>query len=138
MMMKTDPTPPAGCLLIYDGECRLCVTAKQGIEKLAAAGGPAPIRMITYQSDEARALLGERYGPGRPHAAYLVQPGGVIAEGLEAFLPLLPGVKGGWILLALFRIPLARPAARFLYRMVARYRYCLFGEVSSRDGRKSS
>ena len=85
--------------------------------------------MVPYQSQEAMQALGESYRPGRPNAAFLVRPDGEIARGLDAFLALLPGLKGGRILLALLSIPLVKPFGYLLYWFVARYRYTVFGKV---------
>jgi predicted DCC family thiol-disulfide oxidoreductase YuxK len=112
--------------LIYDGQCRLCVTAKQGIERL---GGNTAVRFVPYQSEEAACWLGSEYTPGRPAVAFLIEPNGQIRRGLDAFLPLLPGLPGGRILLTLLRVPLFRPLAHVLYRLIARYRYAWFGTV---------
>jgi predicted DCC family thiol-disulfide oxidoreductase YuxK len=112
--------------LIYDGECRLCVTAKEGIERL---GGEQDVRFIPYQSEEAARHLGNEYKPGRPDVAFLVEHDGRISRGLNAFLPLLPGLRGGRILSALLRFPLLRPPAYLIYRLIARYRYAWFGAV---------
>jgi predicted DCC family thiol-disulfide oxidoreductase YuxK len=115
-------------ILIYDGQCRLCVTAKDGIERL---GTPADVRVVPYQSQEAASRLGGAYQPGRPDAAFLVEADGTITKGLDAFVPLLPGLRAGWLLLALWRVPLLRPLAHQFYRLIARYRYRWFGEVRS-------
>jgi predicted DCC family thiol-disulfide oxidoreductase YuxK len=123
------------CLLIYDGRCRMCVTAKSGIERLT--GEQRELRMIPYQSEEAKRLLGVQYHGGRPEAAFLVKSDGTIASGLDAFLPLLPGLKGGRWLAKLFAIPLVKPLAHRIYRLVARYRYRLFGEVTLDRGNNS-
>ncbi|MBP0123868.1 MAG: DUF393 domain-containing protein, partial [Nitrospira sp.] len=80
---------PQACLLVYDGQCRLCVTAQQGLDRLGTRADTAPVRMVPYQSDEAKQALGEAYRPGRPDAAFLVRPNGEIARGLDAFLALL-------------------------------------------------
>jgi predicted DCC family thiol-disulfide oxidoreductase YuxK len=112
--------------LIYDGECRLCVTAKEGIERLGCDSG---VRFVPYQSQEAASRLGAEYKPGRPDVAFLVEKDGTISKGLEAFLPLLPGLPGGRVLSALMRVPPLRPAAYLAYRLVARYRYKWFGQV---------
>jgi predicted DCC family thiol-disulfide oxidoreductase YuxK len=114
------------CLLIYDGRCRMCVTAKGGIERLSEG---RQLRMIPYQSEEARQLLGPRHHDGRPEAAFLVTADGRIAGGLDAFLPLLPGLRGGRLLAALFAVPFVKPLGDRVYRWVARHRYKLFGEV---------
>ncbi len=118
-------------VVIYDGECRMCVTAKEGLERM---GGGDRARFIPYQSEEAVGRLGSRYKPGRPDVAYLVEPNGTIRPGLDAFLPLLPGLPGGRLLLALMRIPLVRPLAEWAYGIVARHRYAWFGTVKRGDG----
>ena len=117
------------CLLIYDGQCRLCVTAKEGLERLAIHADATPIQMIPYQSEEAKQALGDSYRPGRPNAAFLVSPNGEIARGLDAFLALLPGLKGGRVLSVLLSLPLVKPLGYLLYWFVARYRYSIFGIV---------
>ena len=126
-----DPSDRASqtCLLIYDGQCRLCVTAKKGLERLEPHAAAAPIRMIPYQSEEAKQALRESYRPGRPNAAFLVRPNGEIARGFDAFLSLLPGLKGGRALVVLLNLPLVKPLGYLLYWFVARYRYSIFGTV---------
>jgi len=115
--------------LIYDGQCRLCVTAKEGLERLGPAPQQSGIRFVPYQSEEAASRLGAEYKPGRPDVAFLVEPDGTISRGLDAFLPLVPGLPGGRVLHAILRVPLIRPLAYFAYRLVARYRYRWFGSV---------
>lgn len=117
------------CVLLYDGQCRLCVTAKRGLERLGTERPAEAVRMIAYQSDEAKRALGTRYCPGRPDVALLLYPDGRVAGGLDAFLPLLPGLKGGRVVAMLFRFPLVKPLAYVLYWLIARYRYSVFGEV---------
>jgi predicted DCC family thiol-disulfide oxidoreductase YuxK len=118
------------CLLVYDGECRLCVTAKEGLERHGTGNGIKLVRMIPYQSEEAQQVLGATYRPGRPEAAFLVHPNGDIASGLDAFLPLLPGLRGGRLIGTLLAVPIMKPIAYALYRLIARHRYRLFGAVS--------
>ncbi len=120
---------PQTSLLIYDAQCRLCVTAKEGLERLEAGTAACDIRMIAYQSEEARQALGAQYRIGRPDAAYLVDSDGKVAKGLDAFIPLLPGLRGGRFLTRLFGIPGVKHLGNILYRLVARYRYRLFGAV---------
>jgi predicted DCC family thiol-disulfide oxidoreductase YuxK len=73
--------------------------------------------------------LGESYRPGLPNVDFLVSPNGKIARGLDAFLALLPGLKGGRVLLVLLSLPLVKPFGYLLYWFVARYRYSIFGKV---------
>lgn len=119
------------CLLVYDGQCRMCVTAKNGLEQLGAG---SKVRMIPYQSEEAKEALGSRHQPGRPDAAFLVYPDGRVAVGLDAFLPLLRGLKGGQCAARLLALPVIKPVGHLLYRLIARYRYRLFGEVPLKKG----
>jgi predicted DCC family thiol-disulfide oxidoreductase YuxK len=123
--------PPAAqeCTLIYDADCRFCVAAKNGIENAAGHDRPVQVRFLPYQSEEAARRLGDRYLPGRPEAAFLVGKDGNVQKGLDAFLPLLPGLKGGKVLQRLIRIFWLKPLAYLLYRLIARYRYQLFGSV---------
>jgi predicted DCC family thiol-disulfide oxidoreductase YuxK len=116
--------------LIYDGACRLCVTAKAGLERL---GGAPTVRFIPYQSEEAACRLGADYKPGRQDVAFLVEQDGRINRGLDAFLPLLPGLRGGRLCLVLLKLPLMRPLAHLAYCLMARYRYHLFGRVPSKN-----
>ncbi|MBI4400277.1 MAG: DUF393 domain-containing protein [Nitrospirae bacterium] len=121
-------------ILIYDGQCRLCVTAKEGLERLGEEGvGPEKVRFVPYQSEEAARCLGSDYKPGRPDVAFLVERDGTISRGLDAFLPLLPGLRGGRVLLILMCVPPLRPLAYLAYRLIARYRYRWFGEVRPPD-----
>ncbi|HET7057935.1 MAG TPA: DUF393 domain-containing protein [Nitrospiraceae bacterium] len=113
-------------VLIYDAQCRLCVTAKERVEQF---GQDLDVRWVPYQSDEAVRRLGAEYRAGRPGVAFLVERDGTVKKGLDAFLPLLSGLRGGRMLQALVRVPLMRPVANLLYRLIARYRYRWFGSV---------
>jgi predicted DCC family thiol-disulfide oxidoreductase YuxK len=135
-MGEEHPPTADECILVYDGRCRFCVQAKEGLERLKGQNEPNAVQMIPYQSEKAREILGTTYRPGRPDVAFLVQPNGVIRQGLDAFLPLLPGIRGGRFLATFLSVPLVKPFAYLVYRFVARYRYLLFGEVplTSADG----
>jgi len=128
-MMDHPILAPNSCTVIYDGTCRFCVRSKEGIERLSRSDGPGSIRFIPYQSQEAQQTLGSEYRPGRPDVAYLVGADGRICQGLDAILPLLPGLPGGRLLAALFVMPLLKPIADRLYGFIARNRYRWFGAV---------
>ncbi len=132
-MAHDNPTPGPERILIYDGQCRLCVTAKEGLEHLEGSRLDGKVRFVPYQSEEAARCLGSEYRPGRPDVAFLVAAGGRVRRGLDAFLPMLPGLRGGRMLLALMQIPVLKPLADLAYRVVARYRYRWFGQVPSKD-----
>ena len=80
---------------------------------------PTSVRMVPYQSEEAKQALGESYQPGRPNAA---------------FLALLPCLKGGRVIAVLFIFPVVKPFGYLLYWFVARYRYSIFGQVPLAGG----
>ena len=131
-----NPSPVQACLLIYDGQCRLCVSTKQTLERAGAWRAGHDVRWISYQSDEARQALGSIYRPGRPAMAVLVKPSGEMCQGLEAFLPLVPGLPGGRVLLWLLQMSSIKRLAAWGYQLVARHRYRLFGKVQlPQDGR---
>jgi predicted DCC family thiol-disulfide oxidoreductase YuxK len=125
---KTNQINPSrasqACLLVYDGQCRLCVTAKKGLERLESHA-------------EAKQALGKSYLPGRPNVAFLVRPDGEIARGLDAFLALLPGIKGGKALSVFLSFAPVKPFGYLLYWFMARFRYSMFGQVSLARGSKN-
>lgn len=112
-------------ILIYDAECRFCVISKEAIEVGDTGTGA---RFIPYQAEEAARCLGSEYQPGRPDVAYLVEPDGTIRRGLDAFIPLLPKIRGGRFFLFILRLPFGRPIGKVLYQLIARYRYRWFGK----------
>ncbi|MBX3350034.1 MAG: hypothetical protein KF747_15015 [Nitrospira sp.] len=87
--------PLQACLLICDGDCRFCVSVKMGLERRGVDQTTTGIRFVAYQSEAARIAVGQQYRPGRPEAAFFVQPSGKILQGPDAFSPLLPHLRGG-------------------------------------------
>ena len=61
----------------------MCLTPKTGLERLS---GGQQLRIIPYESDESKQVLGTRYHGCRPDAVFLVTADGTIASGLDAFL----------------------------------------------------
>lgn len=117
-------------LLVYDAECRLCVSTKQKLEALGVVQAESHLRFLAYQSEEAKRILGPNYRSGRPDAAFLIQPSGEVFQGLDAFLPLVPDLPGGKLLLWWLRFPPAKRLAEWGYRVTARHRYRWFGEAA--------
>lgn len=117
------------CCLVYDAECRLCVSVKSTLERVGIEQAGDQVRFIAYQSEEAMKALGHYYCPGRPEMAFLIRPSGEVFQGLEAFLPFVRNFPGGKLLLWGLRFPFARRLAERGYRTIARYRYRWFGEV---------
>ncbi len=129
--LSGEPAVEPACLMIYDGECRLCVATKRKLEQAGVGHAGSGVRFVPYQTDEARRILGQHYRPGRPDMAFLVRSSGEVHQGLDAFLPVVPNLPGGRFLLGCLRIPLAKRAAEWGYRIIARHRYRLFGAVKS-------
>jgi len=119
--------PGRTCLLLYDGECRLCVFVKAKLDQLRVGHPATGVRFLTYQSEEAKMALGQDYRPGRPETAFLIRSSGEVLQGLDAFLPLIPTLPGGKLLLWWLRFPPAKRLAEWGYRMLARHRYQWFG-----------
>lgn len=118
------------CILVYDGECRLCVSTKQKLEALGIGQAESDIRFLAYQSESARRILGSNYRSGRPDAAFLVRPSGEVLQGIQAFLPFIPDLPGGRLLQWCLRFPSIKRLADWSYRVIARHRYRWFGEAS--------
>ena len=109
--------------LIYDDQCRFCTGAKEALERSGSA-----VRFVPYHSEEARLQLGDRYRPGRPDAAFLIEPDGDVREGAEAFMALPRGAVGR-MLATLARLPGLRTLVHLGYHLLARNRYRWFGAV---------
>jgi predicted DCC family thiol-disulfide oxidoreductase YuxK len=121
--------PKPDCLLIYDGNCRLCVSIKEKLEKITTGQAESDVRFVAYQSEAAKRILGSNYRFDRPDAAFLIGPSGEVFQGFQAFLPFIPNLPGGKLLLWWLRFPSARRLAEWGYGMIARHRYRWFGEA---------
>ena len=113
---------PPRYTVLFDGHCPICRKSvealgrwdRDGILEFLSAEDPAVYRRFPHLSDSA---LRE--------SIHLVGPRGRVWEGagaVEELLSVLPRLS--W-LRWLFRVPLARPVARRIYRWVARNRYQL-------------
>jgi predicted DCC family thiol-disulfide oxidoreductase YuxK len=115
------------CLLVYDGECRLCVSTKMALERRGVDQARTGVKFVAYQSEMARIALGQRYRLGRPETAFFVQPSGEVLHGLDAFPPVLPHLPGGTLVLWGLRLRIAHQLVEWGYRLLARHRYQWFG-----------
>ncbi len=119
------------CVLVYDGECRLCGFIKGKMEQVGLGRPGSDVRFLPYQSKKAADILGARYRSGRPDMAFLIQPTGEVLQGIDAFLPVFQHFPGGKLLSWGLRFPVAKWLAERGYRIIARYRYRWFGEARS-------
>ena len=109
--------------LFYDGGCNLCADSQLRVGKWAAKVHQ-PFEAVFLQSDEAvsKGYLGEEM---------ILEADGEVFRGPEAWLKLL------WIapaplrwLAGLCRFRWTHGVARLIYRLVARYRYVIFGRTT--------
>jgi predicted DCC family thiol-disulfide oxidoreductase YuxK len=110
----------------------MCVAAKTHLERWCEKDGHR-IAYVPYQSQEAEPWLGDLPRPSRPDVAFLVTEDGTVYRGLDAFVELLPHFEQGRFLSNLLKLPLMRPLARLVYRLLARHRYRWFGAVTPPD-----
>ena len=132
--MRNSPDIPKSpsnntCLLVYDGQCRLCVEVKHRLEKAGVGETGSDVQFAPYDSDQARQALGNRYQAGCPDVAFFISQTGQVREGLDAFLPLLPRIPGGRAFHWLLGFRLVKTAAEWAYRAVAGHRYRIFGKA---------
>ena len=124
-------SPKQDCVLIYDGECRLCVSTKEWLERVGGGVAASEVRFLSYQSEEAMKTLGNAYRPGRPDMAFLIQPSGKVLRGLDAFQVVVSNLPGWKFWLCVLRFPPTKWLAEWGYRTIARHRYRWFGEVKA-------
>lgn len=106
-------------VLIYDGECRICLRSIRWIQERERAGR---IRTLPYQDPEVAREYSWISRDELEGAMQLISPDGVRWEGAEAVeqvLGLIPYWRG---LAPLFRVPGVRVVARWVYGWVARNR----------------
>ncbi|NGZ03711.1 MAG: hypothetical protein CV090_11750 [Nitrospira sp. WS238] len=121
--------PEESCRLVYDAECRLCVSRRSKLERMTMGRAGTDIRFVAYQSEEAVKALRPHFCPGRPKTAFLIRPSGKVLRGVEAFLPFVPNLPGGKFLLWALRLPFVIPLAEWGYQIIASHRYRWFGSV---------
>ena len=113
-------------VLIYDAECRLCVSSKEWIEKWDRR---RRITFLPFQTTEAKVLLPELVEMTCMDAMRFVGPDGSISSGVDAFRKMLPFLPMGGVVSALFYLPGVSWLARKIYGHVAENRYRWFGRA---------
>ena len=108
--------------LVYDGDCRFCV---RSVGLVASWDRRGAVELVPFQ----RAGVGERF-PWIAESAYreamqLIGPGDETWSGAAAAERLAALLPGGRPLGCLFALPLARPLADRVYKLVARNRTLL-------------
>jgi predicted DCC family thiol-disulfide oxidoreductase YuxK len=117
-------------VLIYDGECPLCCTARDWVLKKSPHGS---IEALPCQSDERKNRFPQMEEAQCMEAMQLVLPDGDVLSGEKA-LPNLLSLLNGWKWLAGFLTwPLVRHTSPIVYRIIARNRLA-FSILISRKG----
>lgn len=106
--------------LYYDGGCNLCHVSQLRAERWAKRASQ-PIEIDVLQGDDAQ-------GKGYSDGLMTLEADGKIYRGAEAWLRIMEIAPWylrpvGWMR----HVPILHPIARFLYGVVARTRYALFG-----------
>jgi predicted DCC family thiol-disulfide oxidoreductase YuxK len=102
--------------VFYDGECRLC----SGTVAWALARDTAGrLRVLPYQSAEARAMLGEQNAARAARELLVWSPGEGVIGGSDAVAALLRRLPGWRPAGALLGAPPVRWIARPVYRAIA-------------------
>jgi len=119
--------------VVYDGECRLCLAT---VAKLRRMRTRSELRFVALQSvlsGEIAPWPGlEGVAPERLRAQlHVTDAEGRLYGGAEAVLRLLRDVPSLAWLGRLGALPGLRGVSRLLYRLVAKYRYRLFGTEAS-------
>ncbi|MFQ5950419.1 MAG: thiol-disulfide oxidoreductase DCC family protein [Nitrospiria bacterium] len=110
-------------ILIYDAECRLCVTSKGFLERWDRLH---QIKFLPFQSQEAEEIIPDMAGREGIDAMRYVD-GDHISIGVDAFRRMLPVLPLGRLLSVLFYLPGFQWCARSIYRVLAKHRYKWFG-----------
>jgi len=114
--------PPRRHTVLFDADCPICL---RSVEALKRKDKRRVLAFRSIRHPETPKLFPSLSPEALEQSIHLVSPDGKVREGaeaVEALLALLPGLS--WTGL-LFRLPFARPLARWLYRLVARNRYLL-------------
>lgn len=121
----------AGPLVVYDGECDLCL---RWVGRMRAIDGKGCVRSVPLQ-DELAELLTGRTPVQLRRALHLVHPDGTVVQGAEAIRDMLEYLRGGRFVGWLFRLPGAMWFATRLYGWVAGRRQLLAISTSTAGGR---
>lgn len=118
-------------ILVYDGECSICVGARDWVARRARAG------RILFLPCQSEALSQKVPGLSREacmSAMQLVLPDGTIYAADKAVVALLPMLRGWRWVAPLARVPGAGLVLPYVYEWIARNRYALSGLLAGKTG----
>lgn len=121
--------------LIYDAECRLCVSTKEILKRLDSR---RRLRFLPFQDPEAFSLVPDLPKIGRLNAMRVIDQEGRVSIGIDALRAILHLLPGGFIFASLFRLPGVYFVAENIYCWIARNRYRLLGAARSQVASSST
>jgi predicted DCC family thiol-disulfide oxidoreductase YuxK len=127
------PTPnqrPTADTVIYDGQCRICTSQ---VQRLARWDGSGRLAFLAIDEPEVRRRWPQLKFEDLMREMHLVEPGGRVHRGAEAFCYLSRRLPRLYFLAPLLNFPGTLSLWQALYRQVARRRYRL-GKVQCDGG----
>lgn len=127
MAEKNSKYPPQNDIVLFDGVCNLCNFAVNFIIDRDPSGR---FVFASQQSEEGKSLL-SKYGiPTHRMDSLVLIRGEKVFIKSSAALEIARYLRGPWSVFYFFR-PVPYPIRDFLYNLVARNRYRLFGKRDS-------
>lgn len=127
----TNAPPIPRYSVFYDANCRLCAGSRRTLERLRPRAELVFVNLRDDEAMRAHPAIDRTAGLGQ---MFVLDPGGDLAGGYDAFLALVPTIP---VLRRLRRVFAWKPV-RFMgwkaYRWIARNRYRLGGAVSCENG----
>lgn len=114
-------SPQTG-ILIYDGQCPICMRAVRWVRKYMR---PGAIELLACQDPQRPGRFPDMPESQCLTAMQFVLPDGRVLSGAEALPPILRRMRRWHWLARLLELPLIRHMAPCIYRWVARNRYTL-------------
>jgi len=124
-MSQHPPRAPEKLLLLYDGECNLCLAT---VEKLSRIRTQAELTMLPLQEADPHRLPKGIQREDLLAELHVVDGEGRLYKGADAVIRIIRTVPGLAWLAGLYRVPGMKRPAHGVYRLVAKYRYRLFGK----------
>jgi predicted DCC family thiol-disulfide oxidoreductase YuxK len=117
-------------VVLYDGHCRFCTRSARRLQRVV---GASRLEIRSFQTPGVLDAF-----PGVSHEAcmqrmHLILPNGRVFRGAEAIARALASVPVLGLLAFFYYVPVFRWCSEWLYAVVARNRYRLFGRSESCD-----
>ncbi len=117
---------PSRNVLIYDAECRLCVSSKEWVARWDRR---RRIRFLPFQDPQAKERVPDLAGMACMDAMRFIDAHGNTTSGVDAFRKMLPLLPFGRPISLLFYLPGFSRLAAKVYHHVAENRYRWFGRA---------